>query len=194
MEQNDPEYREPNILGYCLGRRKDGQLGDSKYIYVMTPDMDFYATEETGTSPLERHHSSFLGGGSVGAVGVLKKPTKNVLDIDLESGHYQPNAQHMVNVLTGLKNHGVPLEQVKAYPVVGKKDVKILGHFFLKLVRILKALPEKGFKKLMDSLNNLLDRTAVIEFFKKYDDNKHFAYLSSKILSNSKDDLRKLKM
>ena len=38
------------------------------------------------------------------------------MTIDLESGHYQPRARHMLNAVRGLKKHNVPLKQVQVRP------------------------------------------------------------------------------
>jgi hypothetical protein len=38
------------------------------------------------------------------------------MTIDLESGHYQPRARHMLNAVRGLEKRNVPLKQVKVRP------------------------------------------------------------------------------
>ena len=175
--------REPYRLrfnGVKRSTKKEGLLKSyTKYIYVMTPKMDFYTAPETGTSPLEQHHSSFLGGEDVGAAGIMCD--KGSLEIDLESGHYQPNIQHMVNALTGLKNHQVPIEKVKAKPILNQ-DIKVLGHHFFQLVHVLKALSDKTFKQLV----GLAEDNQSHEFLKRYKDRVFFT-MTAKMLDNFND-------
>jgi hypothetical protein len=86
-------------------------------IYVMTPAGDFFARRELGPGnrTASFHHSSFLAGLPVGAAGKMKMVSSG-LNIDLDSGHYQPKTRHMLNAVLGLKKKGVPLDSVKVQP------------------------------------------------------------------------------
>jgi hypothetical protein len=129
----------------------NGKMVELKYdcIYVMTPNLEFYAREETSASQLSFHHSSFLAGEAVGAAGHMKQ-IGNQLGIDRESGHYQPKLEHLVSAVNALEKK-VDLDSVRVGPIArkGLKGPMFKGTDLIAGLRVLKNMPKK-FEILLD--------------------------------------------
>jgi len=139
-----------NFKGTQLSNTNEGDFENNKrYIFAMSPGMDFFSTRESGATTLERHHSSFFSGGGVASAGIFKP--SGYLNVSIGSGHYHPEQQHMVNALVGLKRHQVPLDKVTAKPVFDAEDVGIRGHLYLKLIDVLKSMHTNLFRFLKRS-------------------------------------------
>ena len=122
----------PKLARYESGADKLG-------IYVMTPGGEFFARREDDIRKATFHHSSFLAGLPVGAAGKMKVAAGKLV-IDLESGHYQPRARHMLSAVKGLKEkQGVSLDKVQVRPFID--EVSTL------------TWPAKQFKSELESLN-----------------------------------------
>jgi len=181
------EFEGNNIL-YAASKRK---LGNSRNIYVMTPDMEFYAARESMKIALTRHHSSFLGGGDVGAAGTLGK--SGLWEISLDSGHYRPEQQHMVNALYGLQKQGVQMDKIRSMPLIGKKNAKTKGDHFLQLVKVLQKMKESAFSE----LKKKTDKTSIKNQLESFSNDEDFIDNSARVLEEAdqkqKDDLRQVK-
>jgi hypothetical protein len=160
LQAEDREQYRLKFNGYNVSNAS-GPL-NVDLIYVMTPGMEFFGKPENKTTQMEFHHSSFLAGAEVGAAGHMM-PASNGIIINLESGHYHPTPQHMVNALYGLKRKGVPLEDIIARPVVGQKRQQTMGDGFLALIRAVKAITE-------DMLDDLIfaDTKTVLQELKPF--------------------------
>jgi hypothetical protein len=108
-------------------------------IYVMSPGKEFYAQYEDQGTMKEYHHSTFLSGLPVAAAGHLE--AKGKMNIDLESGHYQPQTRHMVNAVKGLEEkHGVNLDNVTVQP------------FAKEVYKAIQDMPAGKFKEELEQL------------------------------------------
>lgn len=126
---------------YAKRQLKEGQSEAKVFkggIYVMSPEGKFYGRAETAERQKTFHHSSLLGGGAVGAAGQMKFAGGGQISLDLESGHYQPTTQHMINAIKGLSKNKVPLD--KAYvKAIFEDDWKAEAGNFIRGMRALKA-------------------------------------------------------
>ncbi len=65
------------------------------------------------------HHSSFLAGAAVAGAGEMRVESGTLKAISNKSGHYQPRAEEMVQVLDELRVRGVDLTSVDYIHMVG---------------------------------------------------------------------------
>lgn len=72
-------------------------------IYVMSPDKKIYM----GTSIQNKfHHSSFLAGNDIISAGTIRLKYNRIIYLDNQSGHYQPDLAHTLEVLRELHQRG----------------------------------------------------------------------------------------
>lgn len=83
--------------------------GKHKYIYVTDPQGTLYIANKVKG---QFHHSSFLGGGSVGAAGAIVVNRGKLVKINPRSGHYRPGLRHFNRLLENLKRSNVNLADV----------------------------------------------------------------------------------
>jgi hypothetical protein len=81
----------------------------------------------------------------VGAAGTLRALGGRFI-VDVESGHYQPTLQHLLNAVKGLEAHGATLSAVNAQPFQGTSH--IVGDVLLEGFRAAKggATPDNNEK------------------------------------------------
>ncbi|HSK22351.1 MAG TPA: hypothetical protein VK906_04205 [Egicoccus sp.] len=78
-------------------------------IFVMSPQGRIYAgSHKVGLF----HHSSFLSASDVAGAGELRVEGGKLKGLTTKSGHYLPNAEHMVQILRELKGRSVSLSGV----------------------------------------------------------------------------------
>lgn len=80
-----------------------------KYIYVTDPQGTLYIANKVKG---KFHHSSFLGGGSVGAAGAIIVNHGKLLKINPRSGHYRPGLRHFSRLLDSLRRSNVNMADV----------------------------------------------------------------------------------
>lgn len=90
------------------------RVGNEFAGYVMSMTRDFYMAAHfdghRGTGHRANfYHSSYLAGGTVMCAGSLRIDKGKVTGVMTDSGHYQPDPSHVVNVLRALRMHGVDL-------------------------------------------------------------------------------------
>jgi len=93
------------------------RVGNEFAGYVMSMSREFYMAAHfdghRGTGHRANfYHSSYLAGGTVACAGSLRIDKGKVTGVMTDSGHYQPDPSHVVNVLRTLRMHGVDLSHV----------------------------------------------------------------------------------
>jgi hypothetical protein len=95
---------------YDTSKERSQFLGDGYAIYVMDRQGTFYAgNQKVGLF----HHSSLVGGAAVAGAGELKIEKGKLTFISNESGHYQPDPEHFIQVLNELRSHHIDLSKVE---------------------------------------------------------------------------------
>jgi hypothetical protein len=95
---------------YDTSKERSQFLGDGYAIYVMDRQGTFYAgNQKVGLF----HHSSLIGGAAVAGAGELKIEKGKLTFISNESGHYQPDPEHFIQVLNELRSHHIDLSKVE---------------------------------------------------------------------------------
>jgi len=101
------------------------RVGNEFTGYVMSMSRELYMAMHhdgnRGTGHQKNfYHSSYLAGSAVLCAGSIRIDKGKVTGVQTDSGHYQPDASHVVNVLRTLRMHGVDLSQVKVLDYEGK--------------------------------------------------------------------------
>jgi hypothetical protein len=122
---------------------------DKEYIYILSTDKKLFVTVANEVV----RHSSLSGGKPVLGAGALVIKDGNLSYIDLESGHYQPTAEVLQQVLVILEELGVKLDYVnlKVMYYVNHKKVLESGQTFMKKyknskIKINSEYPNSNFK------------------------------------------------
>lgn len=103
-------------------------MGNRKAMYVMSAQGNFHV----GTQVIgQRHHSTLLGGGNVACAGEMEVQNGTLLSISNDSGHYQPDIDHFLQVLHQLViKNGVSYPfRIKTYDATGEHFYSDLAHF-----------------------------------------------------------------
>ncbi len=106
-------------------------------IYVVSAQGNIHAASH---SVGKYHHSSLLAGATVAGAGEMRVLAGKLVEISNKSGHYFPNASHLIQVLYLLRKRGVDLHSTK---------VKLLSpgiQNFPSVAAFMAALPAMGFE------------------------------------------------
>lgn len=133
--------------------------GPGKAIYVMSQSGTFHvASHIVG----RYHHSSLLAGQAVACAGEMEVDQGKLLWLSNKSGHYQPNLNHLVQVLHQLQKSGVPMTfRMKVFFGQTTQDFNNVGELLTKLE--LDGQPDYELVKLLaysQHLNNAVLNTS----------------------------------
>ncbi len=82
-------------------------LGDSQLAVAA-----FKAAVDLGEEVKAIHHSTAVAGGPVAGAGQLKVKDGQIIEIDDSSGHYKPQAEHLLQTVEWLRKQGMPVDQI----------------------------------------------------------------------------------
>lgn len=91
-------------LRWCFSPLDTSDDPGGQYIYVMDGDGNIY----TASKRTVVHHSAFLAGQPAAAAGHWTVKNGVIVDMDAQSGHYQPTADYCQQIITELEKRGVP--------------------------------------------------------------------------------------
>lgn len=86
-------------------RSANNTFGDPRAIFIMNEQGRIYASNER--TPGEYHHSTLSGGNPVAAAGELSVKNGELKYVTAASGHYRPDAGHMLNLKLELERQGI---------------------------------------------------------------------------------------
>ena len=84
-----------------------GLLGDPQLAIAIVK-----AAVDLGEQVKAIHHSTAVAGGPVAGAGQLKVTNGQITEIDDSSGHYKPQAEHLLQTIEWLRAKGVPVDQI----------------------------------------------------------------------------------
>jgi hypothetical protein len=68
------------------------------------------------------HHSTAVAGGPVAGAGILRVTAGQIEEIDDTSGHYKPQAEHLMQTLEWLRRQGMEVKDIDLKDIAQQKE------------------------------------------------------------------------
>ncbi|WP_419419921.1 hypothetical protein ACNVED_01035 [Legionella sp. D16C41] len=88
-------------------------IKDGYCIFVLSANLQLYASDPKTVLNKNFHHSSFFQGRPVACAGAIKVNNGKIIEINLLSGHYKPNRKHLLTFLNLLEAQGLDISTIK---------------------------------------------------------------------------------